>query len=486
MIGLTNWAGFRLFLKQVDTTTNTAILAAKRQAWGHVENPRYWLENFPQALDSPGEWYLDRINGILYYHTMDNEDMSRATVIAPTIEQLVRFEGDAEGEDEALLARYISLEGLTFSYTDWDFSTRGWVHSYVQWSKPGEGRVDEQSVPDVSASVEGVGTHVISISKCTFSHLGGYGVHFHAGSKEDIVSGNSMSDLGAGGVKLGDERAPTFDAMATRQNVVSDNTIHDIGKTYLTGTGIWIGLASDNTISHNEIYDTYYIGISVGWTWGYGPSWAHHNIVELNHLHDIGRGMLSDMGCIYTEGVQPGTIIRNNLCHDVSHNDHGYGAWGIYLDEGSSNIAVENNLTYKTQDGGFMQNYGRDNIVRNNVFALGVGAAFQRNHDEPHITMTAEHNIFYGKTPKLLVGTYRDGNFKFDNNLYYVEGGEPTFGDKSFDEWKKTGQDVHSLVASPLFANPQQGNFTLQSGSPAFKIGFRPLDLATVGPRKMQ
>jgi parallel beta-helix repeat protein len=295
-----------------------------------------------------------------------------------------------------------------------------------------------------------------------------------------------MSDLGAGGVKIGDSRAPTFDAMATTANVVSDNTIHDMGNVYLTGTGIWVGLASGNTIAHNEVYNTYYIGTSVGWTWGYGPSWAHDNIIEFNHYHDIGRGMLSDMACVYTEGVQPGTIVRNNLCHDVTHNEKGYGAWGIYLDEGSGNILVENNVTYHTQDGGFMQNFGRENIIRNNIFALGEAGAFQRNHNEPHVTMTAEHNIFYGKAGKLLVGSYEDGHFKFDNNLYFLESGEPKFADKSLAEWKKTGQDVHSLVGSPLFADPEHGDFSIKPGSPALKIGFKPIDISTVGPRKSE
>jgi len=40
--------------------------------------------------------------------------------------------------------------------------------------------------------------------------------------------------------------------------------------------------------------------------------------------------MLSDMGCIYTLGVQPGTVERNNICHDVTRYEYGYGGWGIY------------------------------------------------------------------------------------------------------------------------------------------------------------
>jgi hypothetical protein len=133
-----------------------------------------------------------------------------------------------------------------------------------------------------------------------------------------------------------------------------------------------------------------------------------------------------------------------------------------------------------------MQNYGRENIIRNNIFALGRNGAFQRNHNEPHITMTAERNIFYGKTGKLLVGGYEDGHFKLDHNLYFLESGEPKFADKSFADWKKTGQDVHSLIGSPQFADPEHGDFSMKPESPAFKIGFKPIDLTAVGPRKSE
>ena len=209
-------------------------------------------------------------------------------------------------------------------------------------------------------------------------------------------------------------------AQATSGIVVSENYIHNIGIVYPAAVGVWIGQSSGNTVAHNEIGDTYYTAISLGWTWGYGPTAAHDNRIEFNNIYNIGRGLLSDMGCIYSLGVQPGTVERNNLCHDVTRYER-YGGWGLYTDEGSSQIVIENNIVYRTQDGGFHQHYGRENIVRNNIFALGQdGADSGAARKETHLSFTFEHNIVYWKEGTLLDpdGKWDDDQFHFDYNLY--------------------------------------------------------------------
>src|SRR5205823_12252188 len=171
------------------------------------------------------------------------------------------------------------------------------------------------------------------------------------------------------------------------------------GKTCPSAVGIWVGQSFDNVIAHNEIHNLYYTGISLGWSWGYGDSLNRGNIVEHNHIHHIGkRGdgdgpILSDMGGVYLLGARPGTVVHNNVIHDVAGIK--YGGWGVYLDEGSSNVLVEKNLVHHTSHGGFHLHYGRDNIARNNIFAFGGEQQLVRTREEDHLGVTFDHNIVY-------------------------------------------------------------------------------------------
>ncbi len=468
---LSKWAEFRAPIQALDDATHMVTLTGKRQPHGDEKNARYWIENNFDALDAPGEWYLNRRAGVVYYRPDRSEDVARAVVVAPVLRQLVRLEGHPEA---GKLVENLTFRGLTFAFTD--------------WSMPREGYADVQAAYDLPAAVEMKGARNCSIEKCVFIHLGEYALAASDGSQGNRIVRNEMTDLGAGGIKIGEPKVPKDVQEATRGNVLSDNRIHDIGRVFPAAVGVWVGESRGNTISHNEIFDTFYTAISVGWTWGYGTTAARDNVIEFNHIHHVGRGMLSDMGCIYTLGVQPGTVERNNLCHDVERYERGYGGWGIYADEGSSNILVENNVVYGAEDGGFHQHYGRENEVRNNVFALGRIAQVRRTREENHSSFTFERNIVFWKEGKLLEGKWGDGHYRFDSNLYFSttsDRDQPLrFADWSFESWQKRGQDTHSQVADPLFVDPEHGDFSLKPESPAPRLGFKPIDVRKVGPRK--
>jgi hypothetical protein len=478
------WTVMRDLITSVDAKTRTVTLSDREvgqggeNGWGREKNARYWIENTFEALDSPGEWYLDHGTSTLYYWPIPGEDMNRVQVVAPTTKELVRFEGGVWGDEEPGQSGWplypvhdIHLVGLTFEHTD--------------WFRPAQGYTDKQGSFDVGAAIEAVGADSITIEKSTFQRLGEYAVEFGKGCHANRIVRNEMSDIGAGGVKIGEPKVPNSVFETTSGNLVSDNRIHDIGNVYPGTVAIWVGQSGSNTIAHNEIYNTYQTGIAVGWTWDFLPTAATDNIVEFNNIHDIGRGILGDMGCIYTVGVIGG-VIRNNLCHDVSRFEGTYGGWGIYPDQGSVGLLIENNVVYRAEDGAIHQNIANQNIFRNNIFALGKRAQLARQvhtdrKDRDWITL--EHNIICWKTGKLLDEEWDDKNLTFDSNLYFnPDPQQIRFGNLSFADWQKRGLDTHSIVADPLFVDPDHGNFTLQPGSPALQIGFKPIDLSGVGP----
>jgi parallel beta-helix repeat protein len=252
---------------------------------------------------------------------------------------------------------------------------------------------------------------------------------------------------------------------------------------YHSAVGVLSMNSFENTISHNHIHHLYYTGISAGWVWGYSPSVSKGNAIEHNYIHHIGQKMLSDMGAIYTLGAQPGGVIRGNHIHDV--DSWSYGGWGIYTDEGSSNILIENNLVYRTKTGGFHQHYGKENTVRNNIFALMTQDMLQNSRAEPHLGFTFEKNIVYSAGAKMLGNNWTGTNFKLANNLYFdTTTPAPKFAGVSFEDWKKKGHDEGSQLADPLFENPAKDDFRLKPDSPALKLGFQPFDATKAGPRK--
>ena len=186
------------------------------------------------------------------------------------------------------------------------------------------------------------------------------------------------------------------------------------------------------------------------------------------------------MGGFYTLGVSPGTRIANNVFHDVY--SYSYGGWGMYTDEGSSHITMENNVVYNTKTGGFHQHYGRENVIRNNVLAFSKAGQVIRSREEEHVSFTFERNIVLVDNALPLGGRWTNGNFKLDSNLYWnTTDEEMDFSEWSFEDWQDEGHDAHSLVADPLFVDVKRYDFRVKPGSPAFKLGFKDIDTSEVG-----
>jgi hypothetical protein len=174
-------------------------------------------------------------------------------------------------------------------------------------------------------------------------------------------------------------------------------------------------------------------------------------------------------------------VVANNYIHHV--NSYSYGGWGLYTDEGSSDMLWENNLVHDTKSGGFHQHYGANNIIRNNILAYSREAQVQRSREDVRCHIIFERNLVYCDNDQVLIRRLKNGDYKFDHNIYWTTAkSDALFDDRTWDEWRATSsQDQNSLFADPLFENPEQRDFRLKPNSPAFKIGFKPIDLSGVG-----
>ena len=401
------WVAPRARLTTVDDEERIAWFdrnSTIRLAWGEGDGVDFRLENVFEALSEPGEWYLDRPTGQLYYIPMPGEDPSTAAFVAPRLDTLLRIDGAAN----------LRFEGLTFAHNE--------------WREPDGFADSNQASHEVPGALILHRADTCVFRGCRVLHNNCYAVEIDRGTIEATLEQCELRDLGAGGIRIWH---------GCRRNVVSDCEIADGGHVYPAGVGVLIGRSSGNRIEHNHIHDLFYTGISAGWNWGYAESDGYGNLIEWNHIHDIGKGLLSDMGGIYLLGHASGTRLRFNHIHDIVCRR--YGGWCAYTDEGSSDVLIESNVCYKANKDAFHQHYGRNNVVRNNILAYGGESILAYSAQEAHLGVTFESNILLSHDMPILrnVGPERwtPCQTRFHRNLYWCEAGPLTFGGNPVGEY---------------------------------------------------
>jgi len=342
------WNDEKLTVKNIDYENN--LMEFTGASWMHlVENydvgtgGRYYLDNVYEYLNEPGEVYNDRENGKLYYIPYYDDKIDDFKIFASTIDTLLIIDGMNGSEEKNSL----TMKNIGFVGSDWKNASR----------------YQPQAASDVSASIQLLNSSYIEFINCTFDHIGNYAVEIKTYVNNVTFDHCSVSDIGAGGFRIsGANIVPVTDEVP-HDIIITDCEINGFGRVYKSAIGVLVQYAHDCIISHNEISDGFYSGMSIGWIWGYADHATSNILVEKNHVYNIGQGLLTDMGGIYTLGVQPGTVIRGNLIHDV--NGYNYGGWAYYTDEGSSNILIEKNIGYNCSDTIYTHHYGANNIVRN-------------------------------------------------------------------------------------------------------------------------
>ncbi len=493
-----NWDTTRRMLLGFENASGTLLTQGARwKPWNPWRtNSLYYVENVRSAFDAPGEWFYDGCGGKLLYRPLKGEKPGRAEVFAPSsgLQTLLVFRGSPETTN---FVRHLTFERLAFFHTDSprraDQMEKAFIAPAVAGDvgRPGPTQFEPmQAAARTEAAVMADGAHNITFRDCEVAHTGEYGIWFRAGCVSNRIERCALTDLGAGGIRIGDpggkgaSAAPasavtSSNVFSTSFNVVDNCIIKGGGRFHASATAVWIGHSADNQVTHNEISDHYYTGVSVGWVWGYKGSVAQRNTVAFNRIHKIGQKALGDMGGVYTLGTSFGTRVCDNVIFDV--DSYTYGGWGLYTDEGSEGILMENNLVYDTKDGSFHQHYGRGNIIRNNILCYSKQYQIAATRSEPHLSFTLERNIIYwDKGPTLKPNTVKV-KVDYQRNLWWKTGEALDFNGMTFEAWQASGRDTQGAVADPLFKNPAERDFRLKRGSPAEALGFKPFDFSRAG-----
>ena len=152
-------------------------------------------------------------------------------------------------------------------------------------------------------------------------------------------------------------------------NTIRNNLVMGVGRVNPSGQGILFGFTnSHGLVQNNEVTDTYQTGITIGGdlSWQqYQELDTYDNTAQLNLVYMVGQGVTSDMGGIYTAGVQKNTVIQQNVIHDVSGAI--YGGFGLYLDQTTAYVTMQQNIVWNTSDSCLISHQAVLSVVQDNV-----------------------------------------------------------------------------------------------------------------------
>ena len=479
---------------QVDRSPGYAVIA-------FCANNRFRVENVLEELARPGEWCLDSEDGVVYFRP-PAELTEEAEVVAPVLSCLVFLGG----------ASWITLSGLTLTETlGGDDPTRTNQEGYgFMFPRPGLRYAGE--------ALRMKFTEHCVIERNRFHAVGGNAVYLEGHNARNIIRRNEIGHSGAMGVCLAGRRDqgrhPIF-------NHIEHNDIHHCGSINPYVAGVLLALSDGNVITHNSIHHVPHHAICLGAS-GYGRNVIEYNEIRQTCLDIYDTGAINcwmedpDDRC-EKDAQRSGHVIRYNLIADAcgcSVDEEGrivapcpMATSAIYLDNGSSNCFVYGNIVARAGRG-ITIHAGKNNIVENNVFidcAYLIRYADYVSSRTPRMAGFLSGNRFcgnisYNTDPDALLMTFIPAAAwservvaESDHNLFFHAGGcdyvlweasGKLGGGKEtvpFADWQRLGYDTHSVLADPLFVDPEHDDYRLRPESPALKLGFRPIPIERIG-----
>jgi hypothetical protein len=431
-----DWADQRLKVESIDLEKSVISLMPQPQhAFGFRDGQWYYAYNLLSELDRPGEWYLDRDRGILYFWPPAPVEQGQPTL--SMLPSLVVMKDVSN----------VTLSGLLLEVCR-----------------------DTALVVENAAHVQIVG--------CTLRNAGGFAISL-SGCNSSVV-GCDIYDMGNGGVILnGGDR----NTLAPGELVADNNHIHHYGRiNRMCKAAISLG-GVGNRATHNLIDNAPHQAMNFS---------GNDHLIEFNEIHSVCYES-NDAGAIYSgrNWTMRGTVIRHNFFHDISGYE-GRGCVGVYLDDQFCGTEIIGNLFHKVTRAAMIGG-GRDCTIANNIFvdclpathvdARGLGWAadgfdgLKKGLDD----VPYQAPLWAGRYPKL-VPILDEQPMAPKGNLIarnICVGGR--WGDFYHDCMPMVTFQDNLLDQDPQFVDAEHGNFQLKDDSPAFKLGFQRLPLEKIG-----
>jgi len=445
------------------------------------------VENIFEELDAPGEWFHDSDTDTLYYLPETGFVLNKAKVEVVRLRSLVEFRGS-----EAAPVKHVTLQG---------FVVRHAARTFMDTKEP---LLRSDWTIYRGGAFLLTGTEDVSILDFEFDQVGGNAIFVNKYNRRILIKGCHIHDAGASGISFvgdpGAVRDPLFEYSQKNNlsnidrtpgpknndypsaGVVADCLIHGIGRVERQPAGVQISMAMDITVRDTTIYDTSRAGINVSdGTWGghliervdvfdtvlethdHGSfnSWGRDRYWRSDHRETSQQAVDADPGLPFIDAMKA-TVIRDSRWR----SDHG---WDIDLDDGSSNYDIYNNLMLS---GGLKLREGYRRRAWNNITVnngLHAHVWFNNSNDQVH------SNIFMMPHRDIRVNF---GGQTVDRNLFFSN--DPNV----MKSKREQGWDVNSIVADPLFEDPERGDFRVKSGSPALDVGFSNFPMDQFGVKK--
>ena len=513
-----SWLANVIALDRIDTEKKIAHLAVDPTYQAISPRNRYWVENAIDYLDEPGEWVVNTQEGLIYM--WPKKDLATMNVIAPYLSEFIRVEGTEDGP----FVSHLKFEGLTFTHGVRDIlqpGDKGLQHDWEMYDKP-------------NAVIRFRFAEDCSVGGCTIKSSSGTGIRLDLHCQRIAITGNHLHHLGGGGILLSGYGPGTKDV--NKNNVVHDNYIHHIGELLLHSAGIFIAQSGHNEITHNTISDVPYNGMVIS---GCRPHEFHlvkripfrrawvssirfeecepyiekaqaaryknrlSHFLPLLHarenkiiMNDISRTLLKlhDGNAIYFSAMGVDNWVERNYLHK-NHDTAG----ALRLDDNPSFTIIRENVVTQSEHGFGLK--GPADLFNNFVFT----ETFLRGRSLPGWLggtkkVNSKHNIFMPPASSTATcGLYltddRATERPFFENLPLTESSIYFTKNKSDAYQPKTevGNDLFTgkpgndsvklLYMDPLFDQEamKKGIFRFQEGSPAEKLGIKPIDLQDVG-----